>query len=144
MSRGAWSKFYVKNVSISAFLKSYEEILKDLDFSVVARHLDGNIVYMKSIWGDPRRAILVSEMVPMGSWLKSGNRYGTEIEARQDDDDVLSRILVMPYMRIFDDTDEYLLKQDIVERFAKDFHSNEIKKEFLKRLKQRGLDIIIR
>ena len=63
---------------------------------------------------------MVSAFVPFGSLLEEGNRYGAEAEMYQYGPDVILRLLVVPYMNLFDSHDYFLLTQGVFEKILDD------------------------
>jgi hypothetical protein len=62
----------------------------------------------------------VSALVPFGNLLEEGNRYGAEAEMYQYGPDVILRLLVVPYMTLFDSHDYFLLTQGVFEKVLDD------------------------
>jgi len=120
MTKGAYDQFIVKDQTIASFLSYYDYVLYEHRFKITQRYGDHAHVRMKAIFGDKAQAFIMSHVVPFGSWLEEGNRYGAEAEITQWGPDVFFRLYVVPYMSIFDEHDYFLLTQGIVEKILDD------------------------
>jgi hypothetical protein len=120
MTKGAFDQFIIRDHTIDSFTQVYERVLWEFGFKPKEKSWDGYAARHKAIWGDKATAFAMSHIVPFGSWFESGNRYGAEAEIYQQGRDVVFRLLVVPYMSIFDSHDYFLISQGIVEKILDD------------------------
>ncbi len=141
MAKGAFDQFIVKNQTIGSFTPYYERVLWECGFAVHNRTWDGSIARHQAIMGDKAQAFVVSHFLPFGSWLEEGNRYGAEAELYQHGQDIIFRILVVPYMSIFDSHDYLFISQGIVEKILDDDRCREKLSWIINRLMQYRIPI---
>lgn len=122
MTKGAYGQYIIRNQSIPSFTQFYESVLWEYRFETKEKSWDGVMARHKAILGDKATAFALSHFTPFGagSWLEEGNRYGAEAEIYQYGPDIIFRLLVVPYMSIFDSHDYFLLTQGIVEKILDD------------------------
>ncbi len=120
MTKGAYGQYIIKNQTVDTFMKHYEWVLHEYRFQPKERLWDGRAAHHKAIFGDSGTAFVMSHMIPFGALTEEGNRYGAEVEVYQNGPDVVFRILVVPYMSIFDEHDIFLISQGIFEKILDD------------------------
>ena len=120
MTKGAFGQYVIKNQTIGSFTPLYERILYECRFNTKERTWDGYIARHKAIFGSKGSSFAVSAFVPFGSLMEEGNRYGAEAEMYQHGPDVILRLLVVPYMNLFDSHDYFLLTQGVFEKVMDD------------------------
>jgi len=126
MQKGSTGQYIIKNWNIHSFIQLYDSILTEYGFKIKERNWIGHVIQHKAILGDKANAYIVSGFVPFGSLLKEGNRYGAEAQISQYGQDVLLRLLVVPYMALWDRHDVFFLTQGILEKMADDDRCREI------------------
>ena len=136
MAKGAFDQFIIKNSIVEQFTPIYERALWDFGFAVRSRTWDGRVARHQAIMGDKAQAFVVSHFVPFGSWLEEGNRYGAEAELYQYGSDIIFRLLVVPYMSIFDSHDYLFISQGLVEKILDDDRCREKLMWIINRLMQ--------
>ena len=139
MSQGALRTFRVRNVHINDFLLHLDQVLLEVGFEPRERQWFGPVLRGRSMWGSSAKAVLVSSFVPFGKLLKQGNRYGAEYELSQTGSDVFLRMLIAPYMAIFDHRDVFLLSQGILETYTDDKYCGEFLNDLEYRIRNKGL-----
>ncbi|UCG00840.1 MAG: hypothetical protein JSW11_14630 [Candidatus Heimdallarchaeota archaeon] len=120
MPKGAFGQYIIKNQTVGSFTPLYERILFECRFITKERTWDGQIARHKAMFGSKGSSFAVSAFVPFGSLLEEGNRYGAEAEMYQYGPDVILRLLVVPYMTLFDAHDYFLLTQGVFEKILDD------------------------
>jgi hypothetical protein len=141
MPQGVVEEFWAMSASLDQVLEFFSLVLDDMKFQITKRIWDGTVVRLQAIWGKKSTSILVTMLVPYGSWIKEGNRYGIEMEMMQDGSNVAVNLLVVPLMEAVDDVDMMFFTQGYIERMTDDRYCQEIKSEFLQRLAFGGLVI---
>ena len=141
MTKGAYGQYLVKNQTIDSFMRYYEWVLYEYQYYPNERFWDGRAVRHKAIQGDKGQAFLLSHAVPFGSLMEEGNRYGAEIEVYQHGPDLFVRLLLMPYMSIFDERDIFLISQGIFEKMLDDERCRDRIGAIVTRLMQHGVEI---
>jgi len=120
MRKGSYGQYIVKNQTIDSFIALYDRVLVENGFRVKDRTWVENVIHHKAISGDTGKAFLVSTFVPFGRMMEAGNRYGAEAAIYQSGQGVVFRLLVVPYMTLFDRSDIFLLSQGIFEKVIDD------------------------
>ena len=143
MAKGAFGQYVIKNQSITSFTQFYERVLYEYRFLPKEKYWDGVIARHKAIFGSKGTAFVLSHFTPFGfgSWMEEGNRYGAEAEIYQTGTDVVFRLLVVPYMSIFDSHDYFLISQGVVEKILDDDRCVQKLTEIVNRLWAYGLYI---
>jgi hypothetical protein len=139
MSKGAIGTYLVRNLHLNVFLQHLDQVLWEAGFEARERQWFGPVMRGRSMWGSSGRAVLVSGFIPFGSLIKEGNRYGAEFEAYQTGPHVFLRLLIAPYMAIFDHRDVFLLSQGILEMYTDDKYCLEFLMDLENRIKYKGL-----
>jgi len=137
MAKGAYGQYMIRGQTVDTFLPGYERALVDSGFAVKEVAPQGSLIRHKAIWGSKGKAFLVGQ-IPFGKLLKAGKRLGAETEISQYGRDVLFRILVVPYMELFDKHEVFLISQGIFEKITDDEFSREKLNEILSRLASMG------
>jgi hypothetical protein len=140
MKQGVWDEFVVKNQKVDDFLKLYEKVLEDNEFEFKEKKLDKDVVRHKSIWGHGKKSFKRS-MVPGGALTEKGNRYGAEAEISQKGNDVSFRILVVPYMSLFDRHDIFMISQGPMEKYIDDELCKDKLFKIVSQLRENELDM---
>jgi hypothetical protein len=125
MKQGVWDEFMVKNQNVDDFLKLYEKVLEENEFEFKEKKTDGDVLRHKAIWGEGKKSFKRS-LIPGGALTEKGNRYGAEAEISQKGSDVFLRILVVPYMSLFDRHDIFMISQGPMEKYIDDERENEL------------------
>lgn len=139
MTRGAFDTFLARNTDLQYLIQHFEYMLYEAGFACKEHYWWGHIYRGRYIWGDSAKAFLVSGYVPFGSLMKDGNRYGAEFEIYQSGPNAVLRLLVVPYMAIFDRRDIFLLSQGILESITDDKHCRNFMNDILSRLQYKGI-----
>jgi hypothetical protein len=120
MTKGAYGQYVIRHQTIESFTQFYERVLWEFKFQTKEKTWDGRGARHKAILGSKAGSFAMSHLVPFGSWTEEGNRYGAEAEIYQHGPDIIFRLLVVPYMSIFDSHDYFLLSQGVVEKILDD------------------------
>jgi hypothetical protein len=122
MSKGAFEQFIVRNQDIESFMKIYEQVLIQYEFKIIEKKCEEVHIQHKAIFGSKAKSFLFSRFVPMGLGcsFEEGNRYGAETEIKQNGNHLDLKILIVPYMSIFDKHDVFLISQRIGENMLDD------------------------
>jgi hypothetical protein len=139
MVQGAYDTLIIRNIHVNTFLQYFEQTLAEAQFHPKERQWFGYVLRGRSIWGDQGTAFVVSGFVPFGSAIKEGNRFGAEFEVYQSNQDVVLKLLIAPYMIIFDNRDIFLLSQGVIEHITDDGYCRNFLTEIVQRLQWKGL-----
>jgi hypothetical protein len=140
MKQGKWDEFVVKNQKVDSFLEKYEKVLEDNEFVFKEKKQDGTILRHKSIWGHGKGSFKRS-LIPGGALTEKGNRYGAEAEISQRGEDVYFRLLVVPYMSLFDRHDIFMISQGPMEKFVDDEQCKDKLFKIVMGLREKKLDL---
>jgi hypothetical protein len=141
MRQGVFDEFIIKDQTVDSFMEVYEKVLKENEFVFKDKKRDKDVLRHKAIWGTGKKSFAVSA-VPGGALTRTGNRYGAEAEISQKGNDVSFRILVVPYMSLFDRHDIFLISQGPMERHMDDEYCKEKLFEIVMALKENKMDLI--
>lgn len=139
MVKGAYDVFLIRNMHVQHIIQHFEYMLHEAEFNCKEHYWWGQIYRGRYIWGDSAKAFLVSGYVPFGSLMKDGNRYGAEFEIYQSGPNVVLKLLIVPYMAIFDRRDIFLLSQGILESMTDDKRCREFMNQILSRLQYKQI-----
>jgi hypothetical protein len=140
MTQGAAAQFVVRGDQVNRVLGAYERALVDSGFDIKSRDPWGPAGWRhKAIWGSKAKAYLVNRMVPFGDLTKSGNRLGAEAELYQYGTDVVVRIVVLPYMELWNSPQVFLLSQGVFEKITDDKFSRDKLNEVMGRVAALGV-----
>ncbi len=140
MTQGAAAQFVIRGDQVNRVLAVYERALADSGFEVRKRDPWGAAGWRdKAIWGSKAKAYLVNRMVPFGSLTKSGKRLGAEAEMYQYGTDVVLRVVIVPYMELWDSPEVFLLSQGVFEKITDDSFSRKKLDEVLQRVAALGV-----
>jgi hypothetical protein len=117
---GVVGQYIIKNQTIGSFTPLYERILYESWFMTIERTWDGAVARHKAIFGSMRSAFATRAVFPFGNLLEMGNRYGAEAEMYQHGPDVIFRLLVVPYLTLFDRHDYLLSHRGFFEKILND------------------------
>jgi hypothetical protein len=140
MRQGFWDEFIIKDQRADDFLKLYEKVLEENEFVFKEKKNDGDVLRHKSIWGEGKKSFKRS-LIPGGAYTEKGNRYGAEAEISQKGNDVLFRLLVVPYMSLFDRPDIFMISQGPIERVADDELCKDKLLKIVTKLRENKLDM---
>jgi hypothetical protein len=141
MRQGIKDEFIIRDQTIDSFMTIYEKVLEENEFKFKEKKWDKEILRHKAIWGAGKKSFAVS-MVPGGALTKTGNRYGAEAEVSQKGKDVLFKLLVVPYMSLFDRHDIFLLSQGPMERYIDDENCKDKLFKIVTDLRDRDLELV--
>ena len=140
MTQGATAQFMIRGDQVNRVLGAYERALVDSGFEIRKRDAWGPAGWRhKAVWGSKAKAVLVKGFVPFGSLMKSGKRLGAEAELYQYGNDVVLRVVVVPYMELFDSAEVFLLTQGVFEKITDDDFSRGKLNEVVSRLAAIGV-----
>ena len=141
MKQGKWDEFVVKNQKVDSFMQLYEKVLEDNEFNFKEKKNDGSILRHKAIWGEGKKSFMRSS-IPGGALTEKGNRYGAEAEIYQSGDDVHFRLLVVPYMSLFDRHDIFMISQGPMEKYVDDELCKDKLFKIVTGLREKKLDMV--
>jgi hypothetical protein len=140
MKQGVWDEFIVKDKNVDDFLKLYEKVLEENEFEFKEKKTDGDVLRHKAIWGHGKKSFKRS-LIPGGALTEKGNRYGAEAEMSQKGNDILLRILVVPYMSLFDRHDIFMISQGPMEKYVDDEQCKAKLLNIVTKLRENELDM---
>lgn len=140
MKQGIWDEFIVKDQNADDFLKLYEKALEENEFEFKEKKADKDVLRHKAIWGEGKKSFKRS-LIPGGALTEKGNRYGAEAEISQKGTDVLFRILVVPYMSLFDRHDIFMISQGPMEKYIDDELCKDKLLKIVMKLRENELDM---
>ncbi len=140
MTQGAGGLFVVQGDQVNRVLAAYERALTEAGFAIKSRDPWGPAGFRhKAIWGSKAKAYLVNRMIPFGELTKSGKRLGAEAELYQYGADVVLRVVVVPYMELWNSPEVFLLSQGVFEKITDDSFSRKKLDEVVRRLAALGV-----
>ena len=140
VTQGAAAQFTIRGDQVNRVLGAYERALTDSQFEIRKRDPWGPAGWRhKAIWGSKAKAYLVNRMVPFGSLTKSGKRLGAEAEMYQYGNDVVLRVVIVPYMELWDSPEVFLLSQGVFEKITDDSFARNKMNEVLGRVAALGV-----
>ncbi len=119
MPKGAMQELFLENVSVTEALNSIANALEAADFRILESKSEDGKGFLKAVWGKKLKSYLVGNL-PFGKLFKSGKRLGAEVEAIHQGTGVSARLLVVPYMELFDRPEVFLISQGILEKLTDD------------------------
>lgn len=140
MKQGIWDEFIVKDQNVDDFLRLYEKVLEENEFEFKEKKADKEVLRHKAIWGAGKKSFKRS-LIPGGALTEKGNRYGAEAEISQKGTDVLFRILVVPYMSLFDRHDIFMISQGPMEKYVDDELCKDKLLKIVMKLRENELDM---
>lgn len=123
MARGAYRELVLR-MDVDQVAEKVARALEAAGFTRVERQHIPDGISLRAVWGSKLKAFLLS-LVPFGKYLRAGKRLGAEVEVVKRGRDALLRLLVVPYMELFDRPEIFLITQDIVEKLTDDSFSRE-------------------
>ncbi len=126
LAKGAMQELYLENRGVTDALHLVGNALERAGFTVRDTSSTDTQGYLKAIWGGKLKSYLVGHL-PFGKLFKSGKRLGAEVEAAWRGSGTAVRVLVVPYMELFDRPETFLLSQGILEKLTDDgFSGNKL------------------
>ncbi len=108
--------------------------LKKSDFKILESGGDGNQGHLKAVWGGKLKSYLIGNL-PFGKLLKSGKRLGAEVEVTGHGSGSHVRLLIVPYMELWNRPEVFLISQGILEKLTDDSFSRKKLDEVMARLR---------
>lgn len=143
MSEGASGQFVVKNQTLESFVAAYQRVLLELGFTIEESNWEAESLRHKAVLGDKAKAFAVSNFVPAGELMESGNRYGAEADISKWGGHILFKVRVIPYMSLIDKKDEVILTQGLFEMTLDDKRCLERIKYLINGLVYYGVEIYV-
>lgn len=140
MPQGSYGVFLVRNIHAQHFVQHLEYVLYEAQFNAKEKGWYGHIYRGKAIWGTTGRAFAYG-FLPWGQYMKEGNRYGAEYEVYQSGPNVIMRMVVAPYMVLFDRRDMILISQGIGEYFVDNEYCRSFLNDIVARISYKGIKI---
>jgi hypothetical protein len=141
MPKGAFESFLIRNIQLNLFMQYFEPALQQVQFKPMERVWYGQLLRGRSMWGDSAKAVVISGFVPFGGLMKEGNRYGAEFEVQPWGPNVVIRLLIVPYMALFDQRDVFLLTQGIFEAYTDEGHCQNFMNQLVQCMTGMGIRI---
>lgn len=134
MAKGASQEIIFENTRVVDVLGAIAHALTACKFKVLEQKVDGGQGSLKAVWGKKLKAYLVGNL-PFGKLLKSGKRLGVEVVAFQRGPKIHTRLLIVPYMELWNRPEVFLISQGILEKLTDDRFSRKKLQEVLSRLR---------
>lgn len=141
MAQGYYDVLLIRNIHLNHLVQFLDATLHEAEFYSSEKQWHGPVLRGKSIWGSRSQAYVYSAFVPFGSLMKKGNRYGAEFEVYQTGPNVILKLLLVPYMILFDRKDIFLLSQGFFEKMVDDEQCHRFLLDLVNRLRWKGLTV---
>ncbi len=122
MPKGALQELFLQNASAPEALSFVAQALKASKFKILESHDEDGRGFLKAVWGSKLKSYFVGNL-PLGKLFKSGKRLGAEVEVSQQAAGTAVRILIVPYMELFNRPEVFLISQGILEKLTDDSFS---------------------
>lgn len=134
MAKGAHQEFILERVGVEATAGLLTKALEASGFKILESRGDANQGFLKAVWGGKLKAHFVGNL-PLGKLFKSGKRLGAEVEVRAHEAGTFVRLLVVPYMELWNRPEVFLMSQGVLEKLTDDRFSRKKLDEVMERLK---------
>ncbi len=108
--------------------------LKKSRFKMLESGSEGHQGYLKAVWGGKLKSYFIGNL-PFGKLVKSGKRLGAEVEITTHGSGSYVRLLVVPYMELWNRPEVFLISQGILEKLTDDSFSRKKLDEVMARLR---------
>ncbi len=134
LAKGALQEFILDNMGVQAATGLISKTLKKSAFKILESGGDGNRGYLKAVWGGKLKSYLIGNL-PFGKLIKSGKRLGAEVEVTGQGSGSYVRLLIVPYMELWNRPEIFLMSQGILEKLTDDSFSRKKLDEVMARLR---------
>ena len=141
MTAGATAQLAFPGRSLQDVLAGYEKALVDSGFDLHDRKWMGQYFYHKAVLGSKAKAYMVNKLVPFGSLMKSGKRVGAEAQVYPWGSQAVLRIVMVPYMELFDRSEIMFLSAGVFEKITDDEYCADKLREVLGRMAAMGFPV---
>jgi hypothetical protein len=135
MAKGSFRELTLEGTDVRDAMEEVSRALEAAGFTIHQRGRSGDKGNLRAVWGSKTKAFLMG-FVPFGRYLKAGKRLGAEVEITKGEGGAKVRILVVPYMELFDRPEIFLVSQDFLEKLTDDSFSREKLMEVLLHLER--------
>jgi len=141
MTSGATAHLGFPGRKLQDVLAAYERALVDSGFDIRKRDWTGQYFHHKAVLGSKAKAYVVNKVVPFGSLMKSGKRVGAEAQLYMYGDQAVLRLVMVPYMELFDRSEVMFLSAGVFEKITDDEYCEDKLHEVLGRMAAMGFPI---
>lgn len=141
MTSGATAQLVFPGRTVQDLLAAYERALVDSGFDLRERKWTGQYYHHKAVLGSKAKAYMVSKVVPFGSLMKSGKRVGAEAQVYAWGTQAVLRLVMVPYMELFDRSEVMFLSAGVFEKITDDEYCREKLHEVLSRMAALGFPV---
>lgn len=134
MAKGALQEFVLENFDVGRTIGWLTKVLEASNFKVLESGGDGSHAYLKAVWGSKLKSYFVGNL-PLGKLFKSGKRLGAEVDVTAHGSGSYVRLLIVPYMELWNRPEVFLMSQGILEKLTDDSFSRKKLDEVMTRLK---------
>lgn len=134
MAKGALEEFILDNIGVAPAIDLISRVLKESDFKLLDSGGTDGQGYLKAVWGGKLKSYFIGNL-PFGKLFKSGKRLGAEVEVTAHGSGSYVRLLVVPYMELWNRPEVFLISQGILEKLTDDSFSRKKLEEVMTRLK---------
>ncbi len=134
LAKGALQEFILDNMGVRAVTGLIAKTLKKSKFKILESGGEANRGYIKAIWGGKLKSYFIGNL-PFGKLVKSGKRLGAEVDVTAHGSGSHVRLLIVPYMELWNRPEVFLMSQGILEKLTDDSFSRKKLDEVMARLK---------
>ncbi|HKZ89473.1 MAG TPA: hypothetical protein VJ300_04355 [Thermoplasmata archaeon] len=141
MTSGATAQLVFPGRTPQDILGAYEKALVESGFDIRKREWTGTAFVHKAVLGSKAKAYAVSKFVPFGSLMKAGKRVGAEAQIYASGGQGVLRLVMVPYMELFDRSEIMFLSAGVFEKITDDEYCSDKLREVLSRMASMGFPI---
>ncbi len=134
MAKGALQEFILERIGVRAAMDLISKTLEKSKFKILESGGSESQGFLKAVWGGKLKSYFVGNL-PFGKLFKSGKRLGAEVEVTAHETGSYVRLLIVPYMELWNRPEVFLISQGILEKLTDDSFSSKKLNEVMERLK---------
>ncbi|MCJ2519355.1 MAG: hypothetical protein LN412_00180 [Candidatus Thermoplasmatota archaeon] len=134
MAKGALEEFILDNIGVRPAIDLISKTLKKSAFKILESGGTDSQGYLKAIWGGKLKSYFIGKL-PFGKLIKPGKRLGAEVEVTAHGSGSYVRLLIVPYMELWNRPEVFFISQGILEKLTDDSFSRRKLEEVMARLK---------
>ncbi len=134
MPKGALEEFVLDNIGVAPAIDLILRTLKESNFKILESGGTAVRGHVKAVWGGKLKSYFIGNL-PFGKLFKSGKRLGAEVEVTPHGSGSYVRLLIVPYMELWNRPEVFLISQGILEKLTDDSFSHKKLDEVMTRLK---------
>jgi hypothetical protein len=134
LAKGALQEFILDNMGVRAAVGLISKALEKSKFKILESGGEGNRGHLKAVWGGKLKSYFIGNL-PFGKLVKSGKRLGAEVEVTAHGSGSYVRLLIVPYMELWNRPEVFLMSQGILEKLTDDSFSRKKLDKVMARLR---------